>query len=346
MTYWHMQLHPNDPKWGNELELLEKKELIGLGLTKSDIAYMNFKNDMEINDIVLIKRGSTVLALVQVIGNCEDIETNDEDRLDWFRYRRKIKILSTDTENLPAFPQPRKTIQKAFNKYTLTYKYIDNWYRQYKKQEKNDIGLKIKKIKIDDYKMFKDFEIDFVDENKIALPLIVIVGKNGTGKTSLFNYLTEVDDNTDKSIGIEYTWKNKNHKFLGNGVVIDNIGFSNSITEFKNNIIYLKAGIIDDEGIKELEALFLDYIDYFIYEKSLSSKDGYEAMKNDLNDIFGQFDLGFEFNKLDFKDKKPIFIDKSTERFNDIAIKLNDLSTGEKTLLSKIFYLLFKRTQK
>ena len=188
MTYWHMQLHPNSLNWGKEIELLESKNLIGLGKSKSEIAYINFKDDMKIDDIVLIKRGSTVLALVQVIGNCEDIETNN-DNLDWFRYRRKIKILTTDTKGLPLFPQPRKTLQKAINEYTLSYKYIDNWYKNYLKIIPKDIGFKLHSINIDDFKVFNNFKMDFLDEKGKALPLVIIVGKNGTGKTTLFEYI-------------------------------------------------------------------------------------------------------------------------------------------------------------
>jgi hypothetical protein len=80
-----MQLHPSDINWGKEIELLTEKALIGLGKSKSTIAYVNFINDMDINDIVLIKRGATPLALVKVIGSYEDIGTNNEDKLDWFR---------------------------------------------------------------------------------------------------------------------------------------------------------------------------------------------------------------------------------------------------------------------
>lgn len=52
MTYWHMQLHPDKPQWNKELELLKEKSLIGLGKSGSQIAYINFQNDMSIGDIV------------------------------------------------------------------------------------------------------------------------------------------------------------------------------------------------------------------------------------------------------------------------------------------------------
>jgi len=54
MTYWHMQLHPDNQQWGKELELLEENKLIGLGKSGSDIAYINFKDDMNITCFVYI----------------------------------------------------------------------------------------------------------------------------------------------------------------------------------------------------------------------------------------------------------------------------------------------------
>ena len=45
--------------------------------------------------------------------------------------------------------------------------------------------MKLRKLHIEDYKMFKDFDISFVDENDEALPIVVLAGVNGSGKTTL-----------------------------------------------------------------------------------------------------------------------------------------------------------------
>jgi predicted ATP-binding protein involved in virulence len=339
-----MQLHPDNQQWGKELELLKEKSLIGLGKSTSEIAYINFKDDMNIADVVVIKRGATPLALVEVEGSCEDTQTNDEEKLDWFRYRRKVKVLSTDTEGFLPFPQPRKTLQKAINKYSLTYKYIDNWYQNYQNIKKDDHGLKINSIKISDHKMFSDFEIDFLDDESKPLPLVVIVGKNGTGKTTLLEYISNMTQH--KPCDINYTFDGKEYDLFLNTVV--NIASTKESNELLNqlnkNIIYLKAGIINSDEIKTLEKLFLDYVDYFIYEKSLTAKDGYEAMKSDLEEIFDEFDLGFEFENIDYKEKRPSFINKKSDVQNK-SLKIDDLSTGEKTLLSKVFYLYLQEAK-
>jgi len=129
ISYWHIQLHPNQINWNQERELLETTSLIGLGLLeKGNSQIKNFKNVMKIGDIVLVKRGSTPIALVEVIGNYK-FNRNQNQALDWFEHRREIKVLDYATDDMPHFPQPRGTLQKAINKNTASYKYIDDWYR-------------------------------------------------------------------------------------------------------------------------------------------------------------------------------------------------------------------------
>jgi AAA15 family ATPase/GTPase len=129
ISYWHIQLHPNQINWNQERELLETTSLIGLGLLeKGNSQIKNFKNVMKIGDIVLVKRGSTPIALVEVIGNYK-FNRNQNQALDWFEHRREIKVLDYATDDMPHFPQPRGRLQKAINKNTASYKYIDDWYR-------------------------------------------------------------------------------------------------------------------------------------------------------------------------------------------------------------------------
>ena len=96
------------------------------------------------------------------------------------QFRRKIKILAIADNNMATFPQQRGTLQKSINKYTRTYQYIDGWYQKTLNSQIEDIGLKIKELKISNYKMFQNFSIDFIDTNSEPLPLVLIAGKNGT----------------------------------------------------------------------------------------------------------------------------------------------------------------------
>ena len=129
IVYWHIQLHPNNINWNRERELLQTTSLIGLGaLKEGDSQIKRFKDEMNIGDIVLVRRGSIPIALVEVISDYK-YKRSKRQALDWFEHRREIKVLDYATSEMPSFPQPRGTLQKAINKDTSSYKYINDWYR-------------------------------------------------------------------------------------------------------------------------------------------------------------------------------------------------------------------------
>jgi hypothetical protein len=128
MTYWHMQLHPNNPNFNREREILEQKQVIGVddrsdGEKKIDL----FKLAMSIGDIVLIKLGAQPIALVEVTGEHEYIKQVNDD-LDWFPHRRNIKVIAFMDDVKNDFPYPRGTLKKSVTIDTPTYQYINQWY--------------------------------------------------------------------------------------------------------------------------------------------------------------------------------------------------------------------------
>jgi predicted ATPase len=306
----------------SEKKLLQEKALIGLGYTNSN-QEEQFKQEMSIGDIVLVRRGGHSIALVEVISDYKDIGENDFNALDWFRFRRKVKILAFADENMSSFPQPRGTLQKSINKYTRTYQYIEGWHRKILNPKEKDRGLKIRELKISNYKMFSNFSINFLDENQKPLPLVLIAGKNGTGKTTILEAIQSRENSK-----IIFEW---------NGETITH-GDSKYDEVFKENIIYVDAMIENDN---EIEELLLEYIDYFIYEKSENAVVGAENLQKDMDEIFNGFDLNFHFKRIDYKSKKPIFSSEDAIE-DDIEFTLKGLSTGERTLLSKMLYLHLK----
>ncbi len=205
--------------------------------------------------------------------------------------------------------------------------------------------MKIEKIVIQDYKMFKDFEIDFLDSNNNPLDLIVIAGINGSGKTSLFEFVYEVlysmkdlkgrmnlDATTFVFNKISLDKMEINNKnFLS--VLIDkyegkNLSVVSSL--IREKIHYVKA---QEQKIDDIKKEIVKYIDDFIYEKELSAKEAYEKLKDFMNNIFNDMDMQISFKSLD-KDKNIYFENRSGE-----TISIDSLSTGEKELLSKVFYL-------
>jgi predicted ATP-binding protein involved in virulence len=338
MTYWHMQLHPDDPIQKNELNILEKTSLIGLGDWKTD-QVNDFIKVMDIGDIVLIRRGRLPLALVEVVGE-PLYETQPNKELDWFVHRRKVKILEILDKEKFDFPQPRGTLKKSINKTTATYNYINNWYNNIKTYQstQNTKGKYITGIYIENYKMFVDLKISFLNKKEEALPLIVLAGINGSGKTSLLEYIYKFEtqknfkDNdfievlsTDKIDLMPSAIRKKIYKSsrLNQEKTI-------GIKELRNNIRYFP---VTANFTKDTQKLITEYCNQLIKKNDLRPSQAYSTIKDILNEIFNIFDLNFSFSHLDEKDN-VFFKNREGKEFS-----IESLSTGEKTLLSKIFHL-------
>ena len=80
MQYWHMQMHPDDKTFAIERvhAILENNKIIGVGQWSAGQGTIDdFNNRMQVNDIVAIKTGKQLIALVQVIGGAYTV-ANDE----------------------------------------------------------------------------------------------------------------------------------------------------------------------------------------------------------------------------------------------------------------------------
>ena len=177
MNYWHLQLHPNDTRNYTNEDILEivKNGIIGIDIEQSmivnfdksfgewsdlkieeyanlyaknrgknnsnwDKVILNFRDNIQIGDIVLVRNGDSPIALVEVSSDYYfEPKTND---LLWFRHRRKIKLLQNYKEYISKFPknefQPQVmgTLTKvdAINLKAETNKGIIDWYSRIKKQ--------------------------------------------------------------------------------------------------------------------------------------------------------------------------------------------------------------------
>jgi len=205
--------------------------------------------------------------------------------------------------------------------------------------------MKIEKIQINDYKIFKDFNINFLDNKNKPLNLVVLAGINGSGKTSLFEFIQNKLSNKSKNINgiidIDAT------SFIFNGISfgketitdlsislitkykgIDNLNKSKTL--FIKRILYIKA---QEQKTNDIKIEIVKYIDNLIYEDGLSAKQAYEKLSEKLDTIFEGLDLQIKFSGLD-RDKKIYF-----KNLLDEKISIDILSTGEKEILSKIFFL-------
>ena len=156
--------------------------------------------------------------------------------------------------------------------------------------------MKIKKLYIDNYKMFKKFEINFTDKDDNALPIIVLAGVNGSGKTTIFEYLAFESE------------------------------------EFIDNLIYFST----NKGLEDIKEFLPKYIEKMVYEEDIVASKIYKRVKEEINNIFNGFNLKIEFDSRDGEGN--LFFKNG----NKEKISIDELSTGEKTLISKILYLYIK----
>lgn len=323
-NYWHMQLHPNDPEFKKEIDVLEQTGFIGLGSWENGEEQLRqFKDEMRIGDVVLIKRGSLALSLVEITGEFEETaDVNHE--LDWFENRRKVKVLDINKSVKSDFPYSRGTLKKASNPVTPTYQYIDAWYQKLMLDSKSSDSNKICLIRIKNFKMFQDFEIDFCDKNNKPSPVIVLAGINGSGKTSLLEYIANFRPQKNATP--------EDYVFFGHKDFSPR-SYENK-TNAKKNIVYLP---VDFGKMQNLKEQILNYIDELILEKDYRASEAYRELGNTINEIFEGMNLKSRFSRIN-KDKEIIFKNANEKEFN-----LQDLSTGEKTLLTKVLFLYLSK---
>ena len=320
MTYWHIQLHPDDKEWERENELLKKTGFIGCGLLNEAQANL-FNFELKIDDIVLIKRGSIPIALVKVIGDLEDADEDNFNNLDWFRYRRKVKVLDwAKGSNQSKFPSPRGTITKAIDEKSKSYKYIDSWY------EKTNAGIKLRHIYIENHKMFKNFNFSLTNENK-SLPIIVIAGINGSGKTSLLEYIKNFVKSLNEKDTSYIKFKDLKEDTVETlNSVYSKLGDKPIAEQFQNSVMYVPLL----QEINDVKKVLVQYQQNIMFKKDIKPSESYQIIIDNIHQFFGKLDLEAEFDGLD-ENEQIYFKNKAGTRFS-----IDGLSSGQKTILTKM----------
>ncbi|KPA18896.1 ATP-binding protein [Candidatus Magnetomorum sp. HK-1] len=201
--------------------------------------------------------------------------------------------------------------------------------------------MKLRKIHIENYKLFQNFDIDLTHNGK-SQNFIVIAGINGSGKTTLLkeiicHSLINKSIYQNSSVEIEYK-DNHNDKDNDHVFMMDSQSLQpNSLEQKKfldnvlfpslNNIFYYKAGLqLDKQPVKDV---IIKYIDTLIYEKDKKSSEAYIMAQEVLNAIFNGFDLQIQFKGID-RNKEILFKNSKSDN-----IKIEELSNGEQELFTK-----------
>ena len=210
--------------------------------------------------------------------------------------------------------------------------------------------MKLKSLHIEDYKLFKDFDIDFLGSDGEALPIIVLAGVNGSGKTTLFDFILSLLYSEIKSANfIDIFLNNQREKEarifnfknnVGNIPYKDDEDYDKDIyrhkmknEKYNEGLIFFPSGIDDTKKVAdEFVKTFYDFLKNHDYRPS--EVKGH--FHNYMQEIFDDLDLTFKYSHLD-KEDNVWFTNSNGDEF-----KINGLSTGEKTLLSKVLYLYFK----
>jgi len=139
------------------------------------------------------------------------------------------------------------------------------------------------------------------------LPIIVLAGVNGSGKTTLLESISHTQTLEDD--------------------------FNAMKKDYYHNIIYIP--INDDNMYDVNEMIIKKYIDRaFEIDKP---SEALRELQRYIKDIFYGLDLTFNLASINYNSNEVLFKD-----MNGIEFDIDELSTGEKTLLSKILHLYFQ----
>lgn len=136
--FWHMQMYPTDePEFFEQYGrlILEHLNFIGLGdWEEKSNQIPNFVHQMQVGDIVAVKQGSELVALVEVLSLPYKVSAIfPHDKLSWLTYRRNIKVLDWANKSVRQQETARTgTLKICMDSEADTTKVIRHWYEEVK----------------------------------------------------------------------------------------------------------------------------------------------------------------------------------------------------------------------
>ena len=193
--------------------------------------------------------------------------------------------------------------------------------------------MKIDSLKNVNYKILKNFDLDLKYNDKI-LDLVVLAGINGSGKTTILEYIYNSIKNKAENGKIFFEYDNEilQLKHFNEMILYDEF----DISLIQNKIIYLTA---EQNNIENLKESIKRYVKYLIFKKRIPPTEAYQKFNQFLKEVFSEIELSISFEELD--ENENIYFKNSF----DELVKIDDLSTGEKEILNKAFYFFVNETK-
>lgn len=186
--------------------------------------------------------------------------------------------------------------------------------------------MKLKHIHIVEYKVFRDFDIDFCLGGK-PQKLVVVTGVNGNGKTTLFRDIISGTDAVKKPACVITVQDDKEVNTFTLPMQTANERYTQDFSKVR----FYEAG--GNGPASQLQEEIISYVDKFVYEKGQTSFDAYAEIQRLIDDIFDGFNLQVRFKSIS-REKKLIFVNSRGKEFG-----IEGLSSGEQQILSKVFVL-------
>jgi predicted ATP-dependent endonuclease of OLD family len=236
--------------------------------------------------------------------------------------------------------------------------------------------VKVEKIKFSNHKIFNDLEIDFKDKEGNPLTTIVIIGENGTGKTTLLKSIYGSFDIGSRVDYIEISEGRYKLSDINNELIIKLDGnyrdtldhlFFNEKYGFENKqdninlpkVIYMPAeinfenlnkvdntfkfsqeflGIVDQNITKNIPSFIATKINKEIFKnRNKTIGEVIDSVCDNINGIFKIMDLDVKLVGLsEDNDTRPIFRNTLGKEFD-----ITGLSSGEKQLFLRALSLKF-----
>ena len=178
--------------------------------------------------------------------------------------------------------------------------------------------MKIRKLKVIDYKVIDELDLDFTDSNGHTLNVVVFAGVNGCGKTTILELIKNVfSDDFNRSL------RRKRFGFRITSSQVDDVFPAKEITiEFEITNLKLKENFI--EIISEYQEELKTRLE--TERKTIINREGVENKFNVVNQILSQFSNGSIFS-LTYKtnDDKSEVIVNDFEVIHSLSEKINDL---------------------